>query len=276
MDRRLTPANTRVAHVSLRGEVRAGRFVEGTPARIALPVVDLLRDPGGAQERQLLLGARVLVLERAEGHAFVQAERDGYVGYVAEAALGPDAEVTHRVAVPATHLYPAADLKRREVARLSCLSELRITGTSGQFSETAEGLFVPTVHLQPLAERAADPVAVAEGFLGTPYLWGGNSRDGIDCSGLVQVSLWACGLPCPGDSDLQAGSVGRALAEGEGLQRGDLLFWRGHVAMVVDGTRLIHANGHAMAVSYEGIEDAIARILAAGEGPVTARRRPVG
>ncbi len=128
------------------------------------------------------------------------------------------------------------------------------------------------MHLRALGEWCQDPVAVAEMFLGTPYLWGGNSRDGIDCSGLVQAALLACGRDCPGDSDQQAG-IGTELAEGDALRRGDLVFWKGHVAMVVDGDRLIHANGHSMSVAHEGIAACIERIAAAGGGPVTARRR---
>lgn len=273
MDRRLTPANGRVAHVSLKGQVGAETYVEGVWARVTAPFADLMHAPEGLRDRQLLCGARVRVLERRAGHAFVQAERDGYVGYLAEAALGPDLAPTHRVAAPATHLYPAATLKQPELALLPFGAELRVLGEAGRFAELAGGRFVPKVHLRPVDERADDHVAVAESFLGSPYLWGGNTRDGIDCSGLVQLSCWACGLPCPGDSDLQQAALGRLLAPEEPLRRGDLLFWKGHVAILADAGTLIHANGHAMAVSYEGLAAAVARIAAAGEGPVTARKR---
>lgn len=273
MDQRLTPANARVAHVSLKAHVVAESYVEGAWARVIAPVSDLAREPGGLRDRQLLCGARVLVLERVEGHAFVQAERDGYVGYVPEAELGPDTVPTHWVVAPATHLYPAPDLKRRELAMLPFCAELRVVREVGTYSETDAGLFVPSKHLMRFGQRAGDPAAVAETFLGSPYLWGGNTRDGIDCSGLVQISCWACGIPCPGDSDHQAKKLGRALAPEESLRRGDLVFWQGHVAIAVDEDTLVHANAHAMAVSYEGYKEAISRILAAGEGPVTVRRR---
>jgi cell wall-associated NlpC family hydrolase len=276
MDRRLTPANARVAHVSLKGQVSAESFVEGAWARVIAPLSDLEREPGGARDRQLLCGARVLVLEREGGRAFVQAERDGYVGYLPEAELGPDAVPTHWVVAPATHLYPAPELKLRELAMLPFCAELCVVRETGAYSETDAGLYVPSVHLIRIGERAADLAAVAETFLGSPYLWGGNTRDGIDCSGLVQIACWACGIPCPGDTDLQAEKLGRALAPEEPMRRGDLVFWRGHVAIAVDEETLIHANAHAMAVSYEGLTEAISRILAAGEGPVTVRRRPRG
>lgn len=272
-DRRLTPANGRVAHVSLQGAVAAERFVTGTPARIAVPLADLLAAPDGARDRQVLMGETVLVLDRHLGFAFVQAEKDGYCGYLPEAVLGADRAATHRVTAPATHLYRAPDIKAPEVALLSLGARLSITADHPRFLETAEGLFVPRQHLGPIGERAQDPVAVAESLLGTPYLWGGNSRSGIDCSGLVQAALLACGIACPGDSDLQERALGTALDEGAGVRRGDLLFWKGHVAMAVGPDRLIHANGFQMAVGLEGLDSCIARIAAQGEGPVTSRRR---
>ena len=259
-DRRLTPANGRVAHVSLRGTVTVARYVAGEPARIALPLADLLARPDGPRDRQLLQGDRVLVLERLDRHAFVQAEKDGFCGYVALQALGPDLATTHRVAAPATHLYVTPSIKLHELASLSFGCQLDIVGHEGKFAVTDQGLFVPATHLLPVDRSFTDPAVIAELFLGTPYLWGGNSRGGIDCSGLVQAALLACAIPCPGDSDLQWAAVGRLLPADTALLRNDLLFWKGHVAMVVDADRIIHANGFRMAVTYEGIGEAMDRI----------------
>ena len=274
MDRRLTPANGRVAHVSLRGQVEAERFVAGRWQRVTAPVADILSRPHGRRDRQLQYGERVLAMDEVDGHSFLQAERDGYVGYVATAALGPDGTPTHWVQAAATHLYPAPDIKRHDAALLSLGARLTVVADHGRFVETDAGLFAYARHLDPLSARASDPVAVAERLLGTPYLWGGDSRLGIDCSGLVQMAFRACGIPCPADSDLQQAGFGRTLAEDEPLERGDLLFWRGHVALVAGPDRLLHANGHDMAVAYEGLRAAVARIDAQGEGPVTARKRP--
>lgn len=271
-DRRLLPANGRVAEAGLAGRVEALRFVEPEWTRIALPLADLCAAPGGARDRQLLFGARFGVLERREGWAFGRAAYDGYVGYVAEAALGPDGEPTHWVAAPATHLYPAPDIRRSEVAALSFLSEVTVADIRGRWAETAEGLFLPLPHLRPLAERMADPVAAALLLLGTPYLWGGNSRAGIDCSGLVQAAFRACGRPCPGDSDLQAAALGRPLPPGTTARRGDLLFWPGHVAIAAGRGRLLHANAHHMAVVLEPLAEAVGRIAAAGGGEPALRR----
>lgn len=272
-DRRLLPANGRVAATWLDGHVTSDRFVEGTPARVARPVLDLCAAPEGARARQMLRGEAVTVYETREGWCFVQRACDGYVGYVPQNALSTGEPPTHRVATPATHLYPAPDMKRRELAWLSFGSQLRVVSASGDFYELDDGSFVPRPHLRPINRPFRDPVTVAQLHFGVPYLWGGNSTAGIDCSGLVQAALLAAGLDCPGDSDQQAATLGALLAEDAPLRRGDLLFWKGHVAMAVDGEILIHANAHHMGVAYEPVAEAVERIAAAGDGPVTARRR---
>ncbi len=270
MDWRLTPATSRVAHVSMRGQVEGVAFTEGEALRIAVPLADLLRHPGGARVRQLWLGEGFTVVDRDRGHAFGFAARDGYCGWLPEADLAEGAPPTHWVASVGTHLYREPRVQAA-LAAVPMGAQLCVVGQSGKYAETAQG-FVPASHLRALGDWLVDPVAVAEGFLGTPYLWGGNSRAGLDCSGLVQGAHLACGIPFAGDADLQE-SVGVEV-EGD-LRRGDLLFWKGHVALVVDAARLIHANGHTMSVAYEGIEACIARVLAAEGLPVRSRRRLV-
>lgn len=271
MDRRLTPANARAALDTLRGTVDAPRYTPGEPAQVSVPLADLLKAPGGARDRQLLMGDAFTVIDRHEGFAFGQAAKDGYCGYLPETALGPAEVLTHWVAAPATHLYPEPRVQARELAGLSLGARLRVTGEQGNFAETTRG-FVPKMHLRPIGDWHSDPVAVAQVFLGTPYLWGGNSRAGLDCSGLVQTACLACGIPCPADSDLQQ-AMGHPVPEGAPLKRGDLIFWKGHVAMAMDADLMIHATGAYMAVVVEGIEAAIARIQAAEGQPVIARRR---
>ncbi|AJE45243.1 NlpC/P60 family protein [Celeribacter indicus] len=269
-DRRLTPANARVALAGFAGEGQ--RIVLPEPATVTVPVADLRAAPGGARERQLLWGDRFDVLERRAGWAFGVSRKDGYVGYVAERDLGAEVVPDYLISARATHLYPTDDMKSEAVTSLSFGSRVRVVDERRKFMEIEGGLFVPKPHLRPLARPFSDPVTVAQLFFGTPYLWGGNSAFGIDCSGTVQAALLACGIDCPGDSDLQQ-ALGAQVAEGESYQRGDLLFWKGHVAICVDDEVMLHANAHHMAVAYEPIGRAIARIAAQGDGPVIAHRR---
>ena len=273
MDPRRTPANDRVAATHLRGTVDATNFAEGTVQRITVPLANLLRAPAGPRDRQLLMGDEVTVYDISDGMAFVQAGRDGYVGYVDATCLGDGSAPTHWVAVPATHAYSAEDIKSPEVHSLSFGSQISVTAERKAFMETAQGWFIPKKHLWPEGKRFADPVIAAQLHFGVPYLWGGNSIWGIDCSGLVQAACLAAGLPCPGDSDMQEASLGTASDDRADLQRGDLLFWPGHVGMMVDVDTLLHANAHHMSVAYEPIAAAILRIRAQGGGEVTSRRR---
>jgi cell wall-associated NlpC family hydrolase len=270
MDRRLTPFSGRVAHVSLSGVVNAP-LTEGLQAQVTAPVANLCEAAGGARARQLLLGEAVTVIDREKGHVFAMSAKDGYCGWMEESNLGQGPQPTHWVAAPGTHLYAEPQVQAPEKMALSLGSRLTVVGSWGAWANTPHG-YVPMRHLRELGDWVEDPVTVAEGLWGTPYLWGGNSRFGLDCSGLVQLAMHACGLPCPGDSDMQM-AIGRQLAPNEALRRGDLIFWKGHVAFVVDRDRLIHANGHTMSVSYEGIKDAIARISAGGGGLVLTRQR---
>ena len=272
-DRRTTPANARVAHVSLRGVVEAPAYVTGDWVRVTGAVVDLMTAPrGGKRDRQVIYGERVLVLERRNRMAFAQTELSGFCGYIPEKFLGPDLLPTHWVSAPATHLYPAPSLTSPASMGLTLGSRLTITHNHPRFLETADGLFVPRKHLRTIGDWSLDAAGVAEQLLGTPYFWGGNSRSGIDCSGLVQMALNACGLFCPGDADLQMATLGHDVASLP-YQRGDLFFWKGHVAIAVGHDWLIHANGFYAAVTFEPIQDCIARIDAQGEGPLLAVRR---
>ncbi|MEM6587566.1 MAG: NlpC/P60 family protein [Pseudomonadota bacterium] len=273
-DRRRTPANARVAAERLRGTVDVPRYVEGIQARVLKPTVDLMAAPGGARDRQLCFGEAVTIYEVHNGWAFVEASRDGYVGYMTSRDIGDLQDRTHRVTARATHLYPQPDFKIHDRQMLSFGSELAIKGpVDGRFSETGDGLFVPTSHVTPLDKFEDDPVTVAERLLGTPYLWGGNSSFGTDCSGLVQMACLACGIPCPGDADMQEEELGHSLAGDVPLRRGDLLFWQGHVAWMADADTLIHANAYHMATAYEPLNAALDRIERQGDGRVTSRKR---
>ena len=270
LDRRLTPATDRVAHVSLRGALDRPAYSAGQAARVAVPLADLMAAPAGRRDRQLLFGADVTVIDRHDGWSFVQAALDGYCGWIADPALGSaDAQITHRVVARSTHLYAGPDMKRPDLCALSMGARLSIGAVEGGFARLSDReAWVPAVHIGD--RPAGDPGQVALALLGTPYLWGGNSAAGIDCSGLAQAALAACGLPCPGDSDLQR----RALPAVTGIHRGDLLFWPGHVALALSGDEMIHATAWRMSVIREPIADAITRIAAQGDGPFLDARRP--
>ena len=269
LDRRLTPATDRVALECLAGVLERPAYTPGHAARLTVPLADLMTAPEGRRDRQVNFGADVTVIETRGDWCFVQAALDGYCGWLPAASLGRDLPpITHRVTAPATHVYPAPDMKQRELASLSIGARLSVTGAEGRFARLATGGFVPTQHVGD--GPATDPVPVAESLLGTPYLWGGNSRWGIDCSGLVQAALTACGIPCPGDSDLQRDAFPAA----DDIRRGDLLFWPGHVALAMSPDRMIHATAFAMAVIAEPIAGALARIDAGGDGPFLGIRRP--
>jgi cell wall-associated NlpC family hydrolase len=270
-DRRLTFANARVAHIALQSVIAAPSYADAVPYEIAVPVADLLCEPDGARDRQLLLGDGFEVIEERDGFAFGRSSKDGYCGYLPDNALCEPTKVTHWLAAPASHLYSEPRAEAPQSVGISFGSRLCVLGQSGAFSETPHG-FVPTAHIQQIGRWYGDPVEVAGLFLGVPYLWGGNSHSGIDCSGLVQMSLLACGMACPADSDLQR-ALGQEVPAGAALERGDLLFWKGHVAMMVDDALMIHSTGAFMATVIEPAKEAIARIRQKTGAEVVARRR---
>ncbi len=244
------------------------------------PLMDAPR-PDAVQVSQALFGETVEALGKEGAWLFCRMRRDGYEGYLSAAALteGSGGRATHTPAIPQTLLFPAPDIKAAPARPLYMGALLRVLGREGGFSRLAGGGFAITAHLRPLSGPAADAASVAEMFLRAPYLWGGGTSAGVDCSGLTQLALRMTGRrDVPRDSGDQAARVGRPLppeAPRAGLlRRGDLVFWKGHVAMMVDETRIIHANGHHMQVAVEPLEQAAARISAAGGGPLTALRRP--
>jgi cell wall-associated NlpC family hydrolase len=278
-DPRLTVARFDLAAAHLEGQVSAERFVIGERRTITAEVADIRRlpRPDAPLDTQALHGEAVTLYDEDEGWGWVQLEGDGYVGYVAMHALGPAAPApTHVVAVNRTFVYPAADMKQPIVAALPLGARITIDRVQGNFSHRIEGGFVFTPHIALAAESADDFVAVAARLTHTPYLWGGKSALGIDCSGLVQVSLARRGISVPRDTDMQERSAGAAVATDTdlgGLQRGDLVFWRGHVGIMSDAKTLLHANAHHMSVAEEPLQQAVDRIRVNTQASVTSVRR---
>jgi cell wall-associated NlpC family hydrolase len=227
------------------------------------------------QLTQALFGETVKLFQEEEGWAWVQLAKDGYVGYVNGNALSPHvAAPTHRVAVPSTFMYPDANLKTLPAIHFTLNSQVAVTAENGAYSQLSNGRFVFTAHLKPVDEVEPDFVAVAEMFRHVPYYWGGKSVHGLDCSGLVQLSVEACGMKALRDSDMQEATLGERLMVNDldGLKRGDLVFWNGHVGIMTDEKTLLHANGHHMMVVAEPLKDAVDRI-AARYGQLTSIRR---
>jgi cell wall-associated NlpC family hydrolase len=274
-DPRVTPARPDLAAAHLRGVVAAPRYVEGVSFEVfdAVAPVRKAPVPDAMLETEALKGERVTIYdEDGEGWGWGQLHGDGYVGWLPMNALrAPGPEATHKVAVLRTILFPGRSIKAQPVEGLLLGSRLAVVGQDVDLARLASGGYVPARHLVPLDAAAADFVAVAERFTGVPYLWGGKTSLGIDCSGLVQVSLTACGTECPRDSDMQR-ALGTAVAPDEALQRGDLVFWAGHVGMMRDAATLLHANAFHMAVTSEPIVEAIARIRAAGNEVAAIKR----
>ncbi len=282
-DRRTLRYNGHVAHSSLTGSVQADRFTDGEVCRVVEVVADLCAKPDGPRDRQLLRGEAFVALDVCDGHVFGYAAKDGYVGWLKVTALvdHPAEPPTHRVSAQRSYAKSTPGLKTMgRITSLPLGAQLVVLDEDDGWARNAWGRgaipadgFVPAGHLSPVGKLESDPVAVAERLLGAPYLWGGNSAFGIDCSGLIQAGCMASGIACPGDSDQQQAKLGADLPEDAPLQRGDLLFWKGHVAWVADPDTLLHANAFHMAVAYEPLQDAIERIEAQGDGPVTARKR---
>src|SRR6202162_426899 len=267
-DPRVTPARPDLAAAHLRGKVEAARFVEGVEREVRDESAPLRREPApdASLDTEALKGERVTVYEtNEEGWCWGQLAADGYVGWLPANALGPPGPpATHWVCALRTLAFPGRSIKSPPAAGFSLGCRLAVLRNEDAFAVTPAG-YVPARHLAAIGTTEPDFVAVAERFVGVPYLWGGKTGLGIDCSGLVQIVLTAAGIACPRDSDMQERALGEVIApDSAALRRGDLIFWKGHVAIVRDAATLVHANAHHMAVAVEPIAAAVQRIAADG------------
>lgn len=267
-----------LAAAYLEGKIHAPRFAKGEPAQIARGTMPVRHRPEVSLglETEALFGETATIFDESGGWAWVQLDRDGYVGYVpADAMQRKIVNATHRVQALGTFVYPAADLKTPPVMHLPMNAVVGVARGDEHFSELQNGGFVISRHLHKPDKTARDFVEIAERFVGTPYLWGGRTRIGIDCSGLVQTALQASGLAAPRDTDMQQAETGENISirsDLQGLRRGDLIFWRGHVGIMLDAVMFLHANAYHMAVTVETLPEAAARIAKVG-GPITAIKR---
>jgi cell wall-associated NlpC family hydrolase len=275
-DPRVTPARADLAARHLEGKVAAARFAEGRLMEVIEPQAPLRGEPrpDAPLDTEALKGERVTVYDsNAEGYSWGQLATDKYVGWLPSNALAPAGpSPTHKVAALRSFAFPGPSIKLPPLEALPLGATLTVTGMADRLAVTSSGAYVPAVHLKPVGDYENDFAAVAERFLGVPYLWGGKTALGLDCSGLVQVALAACGIACPRDSDMQEAALGAPVADRKNLKRGDFVFWKGHVAIVRDEENIVHANAFHMAVAIEPMAEAFARIRAAGS-EITAIKR---
>jgi cell wall-associated NlpC family hydrolase len=267
-----------LAAKSLEGTVKAERYVVGEQAFVVRASVPLRKTPDATRgfETEALYGESLTIYDEVEGWAWVQLAHDGYVGYVpADALQRGKHDPTHRIQTLGTFLYGAPDIKSPPLMHLAMNALVTARGGDDKFLELDGGGFVYAGHAAPRGRHARDFVAISEGFVGVPYLWGGRTRIGLDCSGLVQTSLQAAGFSAPRDTDMQQAELGASIpvAGGlEGLNRGDLVFWKGHVGIMVDNVLMVHANAHHMMVAVEPLSEAAQRIARTGS-QITAIKR---
>jgi hypothetical protein len=272
MDKRINPFRPDLAGVHLKGKVEAARFVEGEPASVTVGRASLRAAPSftAAQDSELLHGERVTVYDRKDGWAWVQAANDDYVGYVREEHLAAPFEIHLQIAALMTPVFPSADLKAPVKDMLPMTAEANLLTQLGDFLLIAPDSWVYRRHVAMLDEVQTDFVAVAEAFFGVPYVWGGKTFAGLDCSGLIQTALTACGIRSPRDTDMMEQYFPDS---GPELERGDLVFWKGHVGVMLDEAQLLHANAFHMMVAIEPLAEAAVRIEKIA-GPVTSVKRP--
>ncbi|EJF75455.1 C40 family peptidase [Bartonella alsatica] len=281
-DPRLYAFRDDLADKRLETEVTAQCFVQGEKKRVNIPVAGLFKENNKKSEMQTecLFGEELLVFEQGKTMSWVQSLKDGYVGYIDTTVLCTSTvKQTHIVSVPRTFQYFQADLHGPMEyplsmgSKVSVVDEIEVRGT--MYSILEEGKAIITNHLSPIGRVYEDYVTVAEMFIRTPYLWGGVSGFGIDCSGLLQLSMIMTDQMVLRDTDMQQKTIGNQLTDNDKLQRGDLIFWKGHVAIMVDDENIIHANGFSMDVTIEPLEKTIMRIAKKYQQYPIEKRRPI-
>ena len=241
--------------------------------RVCKPVCNILNETKSELQRQMLFGDGFKVTKIIEGWAYGKRIADDYSGIVAEDNLSNWVKPTNRVCSLGAHIYLDPNIKTVPLMHLPYQSEITVISKKNSFVELDSGVYIPQMQIEPIANKKNDFVKVAERYLGIPYLWGGNSQYGIDCSGLISAALRGAGLNCPGDSIEQEAELGYLIQSNASLLRGDLIFWSGHVGLMLNDSSMLHANAHHMAVTFEPLKTVRDRVLKNGGGLITAIKR---
>ena len=271
----MTPANETVACSTLKGKIKHANFVEAKNYQVNVPFVDLLGSPDGKRNRQLIYGSKVKYFSAAKGWAFIQNTYDNYVGYVPESTIASETQKTHIVTAPLAHVFMEPNIKSKNIEILPLAARVSGEVLENGFLETELG-WISVSQLKRKTELSKDPVEVSKLLQNAPYLWGGNTTLGIDCSGLIQISLLLCGIDCPGDSDQQMNTLGQNIDIGSPRKKGDIIFWKGHVAWALNERQILHANAYHMATVIEEANEAIERIKKQDNNSVIAHKRLIG
>ena len=271
----MTPANETVACSTLKGKIKHANFVEAKNYQVNVPFVDLLGSPNGKRNRQLIYGSKVKYFSAAKGWAFIQNTYDSYVGYVPESTIASETQKTHIVTAPLAHVFMEPNIKSKNIEILPLAARVSGEMIGNGFLETELG-WISVSQLKRKTELSKDPIEVSKLLQNAPYLWGGNTTLGIDCSGLIQISLLLCGIDCPGDSDQQMNTLGQNIDIGSPRKKGDIIFWKGHVAWALNERQILHANAYHMATVIEEANEAIERIKKQDNNSVIAHKRLIG
>ena len=261
-DTRITPIRRDLASTAYKAIVKRKKYVTAKLATVKSAFTPLYSNKGSKLSTQLLYGEECDVFETKNGWSWIQSRRDNYVGYT------PTINLTRKIYKPnskvislRTVIYTKPDIKSVTKGYLSFNSLVEVIKIKGKYSLIKNLGWCPSLDLVKIKSSKFNHIDLSKQYLDTPYLWGGRDSMGIDCSGLVQNLHQINNRPFPRDTDMQEMFVTNEVKYEKDLKAGDLVFWKGHVAMMIDNSNIIHANAFHMKTAIEPLSTAKKRIL---------------